>query len=553
MMKVLRLLFLCTMLLTSAGAATQGSDVVYRIGNETVHSIDARLFGQFMERPSWGEIGPEGALIPGTNILQPEVNKLIHQMKIPILRFPGGTDVDFMDWCDMVSNVPGREAERPVSTGHTGKKVTNRFGYDEFLRLCDDLKSQAVIVVNFRDALLKEKPMEEAALKAADLVAYCNAPLGAKLPEGMPDWQSVRAGNGHPEPYGVKYWQIGNETWAFFKELKELVPREPEKYYAQCVTAFVRAMLAVDPTIEFIIDGHGPTLGAARLARKQLRNKIRYLVFHVYKPWGIREVKRDGKTVPVESLSAADIWNAWTAVPDFDEQGLAVMKHQLLMEARNEGFRIAVTEWNWNGWWSNQPAALSSSFAKGIGAAGLLHALMRSAYVIDIGCQSMLVGNSWKIHAIHADRNGKTSPYYMPSGQLTAFYSQHHGSRMLDMQAAGVPVYTQPFEMNGIKPCKKVAYLDALATADEKTVFFHVINRRFERAIKITIDLTAQEPLTGKAQHYILAGRLNDKPARGEPVQIGKITNREISYDGKTLEIVLPARTVSCIEFPRNR
>ena len=51
-----------------------------------------------------------------------------------MIRFPGGTDVDFMDWCDMIDNVPGQPPERPVSTGHRGHEVTNYFGYDEFLR-----------------------------------------------------------------------------------------------------------------------------------------------------------------------------------------------------------------------------------------------------------------------------------------------------------------------------------------------------------------------------------------------------------------------------------
>lgn len=550
-MRVLQALSFCPVLLTSAGSPAQEEDIVFRVGSETLHHIDPRLFGQFMERPSWGEIGPEGALVPGTNRLQPEVARLLREMEIPILRFPGGTDVDFLDWRDMVSNVPGCGPERPVSTGHQGHRVTNNFGYDEFLRLCNDLGSEAIVVVNFRDGLLGKKPLADAALDAAGLVAYCNAPLGAELPKGMPDWPSIRAQNGHPEPYGVKYWQIGNETWAFWRQLAELVPREPEKHYARCVVAFARAMLAVDPSIEFIVDGHGATFEAARLAREQLGSKVAYLVFHIYTPWALREVKRDGSPAPVESLSDADIWRAWVATPSLDAAGLAALRHPLLAEARRSGFKIAVTEWNWNGWWRVQPVPLSSSFAKGVGAAGFVHALMRSADVIDIGCQSMLVGNSWGIHAVWADREGKVPPYYMPTGQVTALYSQHHGHDLLPVEALGVPTYSQPLQMGGIQPAQKVAYLDALATADERTVFFHVINRHFDRPLTITIDLTAQGALAGKARHFMLEGRLSDRPAEGELRQIGRITERELSYDGKVLTIVLPPRTVSCIELPR--
>ena len=72
--------------------------------------------------------------------------------------------------------------------------------------------AEPIIVVNFSQACQGSKPLGEAALEVSGLVAYCNAKQGAKLPSGMPDWPAVRAKNGHPEPYGVKYWQIGNET-----------------------------------------------------------------------------------------------------------------------------------------------------------------------------------------------------------------------------------------------------------------------------------------------------------------------------------------------------
>ena len=551
-MVALQALSFCPMLLASPGAAQEG-DIVYRVGDEVLHRIDPRVFGQFMERPSWGEIGPEGALVPGTSDLQPEVLRLLREMELPIMRFPGGTDVDFMDWRDMVGNVPGRGAERPVSIGHKGHEVTNYFGYDEFLRLNADLGSEAIIVVNFRDGLLEKRPLQEAALDAAALVAYCNAPVGAKLPDGMSDWPSIRAKNGHPEPYGVKYWQVGNETWGFWREFEKLAPDGPEERYAECAAAFAEAMLAVDPSIEFIVDAAGPTFEAGKLVRERLGDKVSHLVFHVYSPWSITEVKRDGETVPAHSLSDAEIWRAWVSTPGSYEDGLTVVRHPLLDEARRAGLKVAVTEWNWNGLWRMQPRPFGPSFAKGIGAAGLVHALMRSADVIEVGCQSMLVGNSWGIHAIWADREAKVPPHYMPTGQITAFYSKHHGSDMLALEATGVPSYSQPFRMGGIRPQEKVAYVDALATADEAAVYFHAINRHFDQPMSVTVDLTAHAPLTGTGRHLVLEGRLNDRPAEGEPRQIGRVTEREVTYDGETLKVTLPPRSVSCIELPRKR
>jgi alpha-N-arabinofuranosidase len=504
-----------------------------------------------MEHPCGGELGPEAALVPGTNGLQPAVVALLREMKLSIVRFPAGTDVDYVDWRDMISNVPGRDPVRPVSVnaGRQGAKCTNNFGYDEFLHLCSDLGCEPLLVVNFRDGLLNCKPLDEAARHAAGLVAYCNAPVGAKLPPGMPDWPSVRKQNGHPSPYRVKYWQIGNETWFFEKDMRNVARRKPHRFYADCVLAYARAMLAVDPSIEFIVDG---TQGGL-MARREMPDKLRHMVFHVYQPWGITQVQRDGQKFPIQQLSKADEWYAWVATPDFNDQGLTIVNDRLLPLARKQGFKVAVTEWNWNGgWWGAPvPGPLNSSMARGVGAAGFVHALMRSADVIDIACQAMTVGMQWdSIHAIKVDASGKSPPYFIPNGHLMALYAAHHGSRLLALESAGVPTYVQPFKMGGISPYPCVAYLDTLATANEHTVFLHVINRHFEKDLTITVNAEGFGAFQDKARRYSLEGRLNDGPGPGEPAQISQITHAELPCGATGLTIQLPARSVSCIEIP---
>jgi alpha-N-arabinofuranosidase len=299
------------------------------------------MFGQFMERPSWGEIGVEGALVPGTNRLQPKVRELLEAMKLPVIRFPGGTDVDYMDWRDMVSNVPGRTPQRPISTGHLGHKVSNHFGYDEFLQFCEQTGAEAIVVVNFRDGLLQKKPLPEAAAHAAALVAYCNAPVGTPLPDGMFDWPGLRAKNGRTKPYGARYFQIGNETWAFLNEAQKLAPQGLAPYYVSCLKAYLDAMKAVDPKIEIIVDGDDGSLrGVVPLALEQLAGRIDYFATHFYRPWGMTEVFRGEQKVPVEDLSAEDIWYAWTAITEFDEHGQSVY---LRRPGQRAAGRVAIT------------------------------------------------------------------------------------------------------------------------------------------------------------------------------------------------------------------
>ncbi len=138
--------------------------------------------------------------------------------------------------------------------------------------------------------------------------------------------------------------------------------------------------------------------------------------------------------------------------------------------ARKLGYKVAVTEWNWNGGWrghDREGMALDSLLPRGLGAAGYLHGLMRHADVTDIGTQSMLVGIGWNIAAIGADRDNAAPARMRPTGMATMLYSQHHGDRLMAMESEGVPCYRQPFEMAGIKPAEKVAMVDALVTASE--------------------------------------------------------------------------------------
>jgi alpha-N-arabinofuranosidase len=546
------------LIVVTGGAAAPDDGIRLTVTNQTLHRIDRRMFGQFMERPSWGEIGVEGALVPGpgpegrgaAGRLQPKVRQLLEAMQVPVIRFPGGTDVDYLDWRDMVSNVPGRAPERPISTGHLGHRVSNHFGYDEFLRFCAETGAEAIVVVNFRDGLLQKKPLPEAAAHAAALVAYCNTPVGAPLPEGMFDWPGLRAKNGRTKPYGARYFQIGNETWAFLNEARKLAPGGLAPYYVKCLKAYVDAMKAVDPKIEIIVDGHDGSLGGVvPLAREQLGGRIDYFATHFYRPWAMREVFRGEQKVAVEDLSAADIWYAWTAITEFDEQGQSVYRSPGLDAARRSGYRVAITEWNWNGQWRAGPSPLNSRWAKGVGAAGFVHAMMRSGDVIDIGCQSMLVGMGWGISAVFTDPAGVKDPVYLPTGQLTAFYSKHHGDRLVRLESSGVPTYEQPYRMGGIAPHPTVAALDVLATADQTAVYVHAINRSFDNALEVTIDLSGFRAGEG-AVHRLVQGRLNDTPQAGQPAQIGHESTRPIPGSAPPLHVTLPERSVSCIEIP---
>ena len=91
---------------SSGLAATLG------ISDEVSHALSSDVFGQFLERPSWGgERGPEG-VCDDQGKLSPEIEKYLADLRAPVVRFPFGTDGDYVDWQDLI-DLPGR-AERPA-------------------------------------------------------------------------------------------------------------------------------------------------------------------------------------------------------------------------------------------------------------------------------------------------------------------------------------------------------------------------------------------------------------------------------------------------------
>jgi alpha-N-arabinofuranosidase len=176
------------------------------------------------------------SLMPAENIhgFRPDVISLLKGLRSGMYRFPGGNYLSAHEWRDAIGD-PDR---RPPRWDHVWSALQpNDVGTDEFLTMCELLGVDAFMSVNagFGDAH-----------SAAQLVEYVNG--AADTPMGK-----LRAANGHPAPYNVKWWGIGNEmygTWQF----GYMAPRQ----YVVKHNMFAEAMRAVDPSITLLATGATP-------------------------------------------------------------------------------------------------------------------------------------------------------------------------------------------------------------------------------------------------------------------------------------------------------
>ena len=164
---------------------------------------------------------------------RPDIYKAVQELGPTNLRWPGGGYAAQYSW---KWGVGPQEARVRWPHYMWMNYDQNNFGTDEFLQLCRQINSVPVMVVRIGF----DRPESEHAeilQEAIDWVAYCNEPATGK-------WGKVRAANGHPEPYNIKYWEIDNEMWEYGLE----------KYEA-AVIEFSTAMRKVDPTIKIAVCG----------------------------------------------------------------------------------------------------------------------------------------------------------------------------------------------------------------------------------------------------------------------------------------------------------
>lgn len=173
-------------------------------------------------------------LFPADHVdgFDPEVVDLVRSWPVPVLRWPGGNYASEYHWRDGI----GPRHLRPTRPNLAwGGLDYHHVGTDEFIALCRRVGAEPQITVNTGTGSPEE---------AAAWVEYCN---------GAPDTPMgrLRAAGGHPEPYGVKLWEIGNEIYGSWQH-GFCSGEENARRFGE----WARAMRAVDPTIELLACGN---------------------------------------------------------------------------------------------------------------------------------------------------------------------------------------------------------------------------------------------------------------------------------------------------------
>ena len=432
---------------------------------------------------------------------RPDLLKAIKDLKPAVIRWPGGCYASMYRWKSGI----GPQDDRRVYPREMWNDIdVNSFGIDEFVQMCRLVGAEPIMVVDLGteqwtsrvDGASEVDWMTE----AVEWVEYCNGPATSK-------WGAVRAQNGHPEPYGIKFFELDNEVhWkstpadVYIRMIKEVVPR----------------MKAVDPNIKIIACGSwsGPRDDWDRAILNGTGKYFDYLSTHRY-----------------------DNPDGYMRNP-YENQKFFESRREMIAECPNPAIRMFDSEWN----------AQSTDWRTGLHAGGILNCFENVGDTLEIAAPALFLrhksATGWDNAFVNFDQAG-----WYPAPNYVVMKLWH--DNFLPNRAEWT---SDSADLNGDMPIINAA---ATVSDDGRTVVFKAVNNKEEdvtlkltvansgiasvSATVITPELASGEEVTDKLR------KRNDLDA---PDRIVPKPNA-VTVDGSTITVVLPALSANLIRIEK--
>ena len=323
------------------------------------------------------------SLMPADNVegMRADTLEVLKELNAPLYRWPGGNFVSGYDWRDGI----GQRDRRPPRKNPAWTGVEhNDFGFNEFIHFCRMLDAEPLVTVNtgFGDAY-----------SAAAQLEYSNGSTETLM-------GALRAKNGDPEPFDVRFWCIGNEMWGRWQ-----LGYMSLRHYVQKHNWVVDKMRDVDPDIIPIASGNAGEWSEGLL--KDCSDHIDQIAEHFYcqeKPDLIEHTAQIADQIRRKVQFHQDLRKKLDAL-------------------KGKDIRIAMTEWNyWYGPHVFGELGTRYFHKDGLGIAKGLHEYFRHSDMI------FMANYAQTVNVIGCIKASKTAAALETTGLVLKLYRNHFGN-----------------------------------------------------------------------------------------------------------------------------
>ncbi|HHY83713.1 MAG TPA: alpha-N-arabinofuranosidase [Clostridiales bacterium] len=199
-----------------------------------ISKVDERIYGSFIEhlgRAVYGGLYEPGHPTADEEGFRGDVIELVKELRVSIVRYPGGNFVSGYRWEDGVGPVEQRRKRLDLAWRTLEPNI---FGTNEFVSWCKKANTRPMMAVNLGTRGIQE---------ALDLLEYCNHPGGSYLSD-------LRISHGVKEPHNIKVWCLGNEMDGPWQ-----IGHKTAQEYGRLAAETGKAMKMFDPTLELVSCG----------------------------------------------------------------------------------------------------------------------------------------------------------------------------------------------------------------------------------------------------------------------------------------------------------
>ncbi|MCS7237752.1 MAG: hypothetical protein NZ899_05710 [Thermoguttaceae bacterium] len=332
------------------------------------------------------------SLMPEDNVhgMRADTLELLRQLNAPIYRWPGGNFVSGYDWRKAIGD-PDR---RPPMKNPAWQGLEHHdFGIDEFLTFCRVLGTEPLVVVNSGLGDLEMAVQE---------VEYCNGSVDTPMGQ-------LRAKNGHPEPYNVIWWGIGNEMYGSWQ-----LGHMPLADYIKKHNLFAEGMRKVDPRIKLIAVGNvGPWSEGMMQYCAEHMDLISEHFYVGERPSLLGHVRQTSREIARIAQAHREYRKRFASLQGKD-------------------IRIALDEWNyWYGPHVYGELGTQYFLKDALGVAAALHEYARNTDMYAMACYAQTV------NVIGAIKTSKIAAVMDTTGVILALYRHKFGSIPLATEFTG--------------------------------------------------------------------------------------------------------------------
>ena len=399
--------------------------------DEPIGKIAPEIYGHFAEHLGGvvydGIWVGEDSKIANVGGIRRSLIEAMRRIKPGVIRWPGGCFADSYDWRDGVGPRSGRPrhtnfwaaaAEWPNGQAPEGpwKYETNQFGTNEFAHFCRLTGAQPYFAANLRSLTAKD---------FYQWIEYCNSPAGSTTPA------ELRAAGGDREPFKVRYWGVGNESWGCGGNFT------PEEYAAE-YRRFTEWVPGFGIDLAFV--GSGPNGGDlewtrrffTKLAERGALGRMWGWGLHHYS-WNVsggrtsdwRQGKGDAVKYPTEE------W--YELLGEADHMESLITGHWSVMGELDRQHRIKLAVDEWGAWYrpgteahASHLLGQQSTMRDGVLAGATLDTFHRHADKVAMANIAQLINCLQALFIAHEDQFLLT-----PTFHVFEMYAAHQGNQSL--------------------------------------------------------------------------------------------------------------------------